>query len=60
MHVETQVPGQPRLHGCMLVCGVVVGDQVQRLVLGRLALDLAQALLPLDMAIAFLAVEGSR
>ena len=41
--------GQPLLHGRMLVGGVVVGDQVQRLVLGRLAVDLTQELQPLDM-----------
>ena len=39
----------------MLVRGVVVGDQVQRLVLRGLAVDLAQELQPLDMGVVLLA-----
>ena len=56
MHVEARVLLQPPLHDGMLVGGVVVGDQVQRLVLGRLAVDLAQELQPLDMGVTLLAL----
>ena len=56
MHVESRVPGQPLLHHRVLVRGVVVGDQVQRLVLGRLAVDLAQELQPLDVGVVLLAL----
>lgn len=38
VHDESRMLVQPRLHGRMLVRGAVVGDQMQRLVLGRLAL----------------------
>ena len=44
------------LHRRMLVRGVVVGDQMQRLVLGRLAVDLAQELQPLGVGVALLAL----
>ncbi len=40
VHVEARVLGEPFLNDWMLVCGVVVGDQMQGLVLGRLAVDL--------------------
>ena len=56
MHVEAWMLGQPSLHGRMLVRGVVVGDQVQRLVLGGLTVDLAQELQPLDMGVVRLAL----
>jgi len=56
VHVETRMLGQPLLHDGMFVRGVVVGDQMQRLVLGRLALDLAQELEPLGMTVALLAL----
>jgi hypothetical protein len=39
---------QPSLYGRMLVRGVVVRDQMKRLVLGRFAIDLAQELQPLE------------
>jgi len=42
VHVEPRVLGQPLLHRRVLVGGVVVGNQVQRPVLGRLAIDLAR------------------
>jgi len=48
--------GQPLLHGWMLVGGIVVGDQVQRLALGRLAVDLAQELQPLSVCVPLLAL----
>ena len=35
MHLETRVLGEPALYGRMLVGGVVVDDQMQRLVFGR-------------------------
>ena len=38
MHFDSRVLGQPILHGGVLVCCVVVGNQVQRLVLGRFAI----------------------
>ena len=56
VHVEARVLGQPLLHLGMLVRGVVVADQVQRLVLGRLAVDLAQELEPLAVAVPLLAL----
>ena len=56
MHSEARMPGQPLLHGGMLVCGVVVGDQVQRLGLGRFAVDLFQEPQPLGVGVALLAL----
>ena len=56
VHVEARVFGQPLLHCRVLVRGVVVGDEVQRLALGRLAIDLAQELEPLDMRVALSAL----
>lgn len=47
--------GQSRLHDGVLVRGVVVGNQVQRPVLGRLEINLAQELQPLGVAMALLA-----
>ena len=44
MHVESRLLGRPILHGGVLVRGVVVGDQMQGLPLGRLAIDLAEEL----------------
>ena len=57
VHVEPRMLGQPCLHDWMLVRGVVVGDQVQRFVLGRLAIDLAQELQPLGVTMALLALS---
>ena len=56
MHVESRMPGQPRLHRGVFVCGVVVGDQMQRLVLGRLAVDLPEELQPFGVGVALLAL----
>ncbi len=42
MNVEARMLLQPRLDLRMLVCRVVVADQMQGFVLGRLAVDLAQ------------------
>ena len=42
LHVEARMRRAPILHDQMLVLGVVAGDQVERLVLGPLASDLAQ------------------
>ena len=47
MHLNPRMLGQPLLYNGMLVCGVVVGDQVQRLVLRRFPVDLAKKLEPL-------------
>ncbi len=52
MDVKARMLLQPRLDLGMLVRGVVVADQVQLLVLGRLAVDLAQEVEPFDMAMA--------
>ncbi len=54
MHVDARPFGKPPLHGRMLVGGIVVGDQVQRLVRRRLTLDLAQELQPLDVPMTLL------
>jgi len=51
VHVDTRVLGQPLLHDRMLVRRIVVGDEVQRLVLGRLAVDLAQELQPFSVGV---------
>ena len=40
----------------MLVRGVVVGDQMQRLALGRFALDLLEEFQPLNMGVLWLAL----
>lgn len=42
MHVETRVFCKPCLHVGGLVRGVIVADEVQRLFLGRFAVDLTQ------------------
>ena len=44
MHVKLQILVQPCPHSGVLVGGVVIGDQVQRLALGSLPIDLAQKL----------------
>jgi len=56
VHVEARVLGKPFLNEWMLVCGVVVGDQMQCLVLGRLAVDLFEELQPLEVGVALLAL----
>ena len=56
MRVEARMLGQPLLHGRVLMGGVVVGDQMPRLVLGRLAIDLAQELQPFDGGVLLLAL----
>src|SRR5260370_19367790 len=47
MHVEARVLGQPRFYLGMLMGCIVVGDQMQLLVLGCVAIDLAQEAQPL-------------
>src|SRR5882762_4913540 len=42
--LNSRLLGQPILHGGVLVRGVVVGDQMQGLALGRLAIDLEEEL----------------
>ena len=44
MHIEALVLIQPRLHLGVFVRGVVVAEQVQRLVRGCLAVDLLEEL----------------
>ena len=56
VHVESCVLSQPFLHSWMLVRGVVVGDQMQRLALGRFALDLLEEFQPLNMGVLWLAL----
>ena len=56
MHLEARVLVQPRPHLGVLVRGVVVGDQMQGLALGRLAIDLTQELQPLTVSVALLAL----
>ena len=56
MHVEAGILGQPGLNVGMFVGGVVVGDQVQWLVLGGLSVDPAQERQPLDMGVVRLAM----
>ena len=59
VHVEARMFVKPRLHRAVLVRGVVVGDQVQCLVLGRLPINLAQELEPLDVRMPLLAGRAS-
>ena len=47
---------QPLLDDRVLVRGIVVADQVQRPVLGRLAVDLAQEFEPLGVGVPLLAL----
>jgi len=42
VHVEARMLLQPSLHVGMLVCGIVVGDQVQRFILQRFSVDFLQ------------------
>ena len=56
VHDEAGMPGQPLLHRRMLVGGVVVGDEVQCFVPGRLAVDLLQEFQPLSMGVPLLAL----
>ncbi len=60
MHVESWMLVQPRLHSGVLVSGVIVGNQVQRLALGGLAINLAQQLQPYDVRVALLALPMTR
>ena len=50
VNVESRMFREPLLEHRMFVRGVVVRDQMQRLVLGRLAVDLAQELQPRRIA----------
>lgn len=56
MHDEAGMLSQPFLDLGMLMRGVVVGDQMQRLILGRLAVDLFQELQPLGAGMSLLAL----
>ena len=42
VHVEARMLLQPRLHVGMLVCGIVVGDQVQRFIFRCFSVDFRQ------------------
>ena len=48
--------GQPLLNLWMFVRGVVIGYQMQRFVLGRLAVDLFERLRPLNVTMTLLAM----
>jgi len=50
--------GKPFLHRRVLVRGAVVSDQMQRLSLGRFAVDLARELQPLGMGVSLLALTN--
>src|SRR5438128_5094771 len=50
VHVETWMPLKPSLHLGVLVCGIVVGDQVQVQPLWGVAVDSAQEFKPFLMA----------
>jgi hypothetical protein len=60
VHVESWMLVQPRLHSGVLMGGVIVGNQVQRLALGGLAINLAQQLQPFDVRVALLALPMTR
>ena len=51
---------QPRLHSGVLMGGVIVGNQVQRLALGGLAINLGQQLQPFVVRVALLALPMTR
>lgn len=53
MHVEARVLGQPCLHLGMLMSGVVVGDQMNRQVLGRFPMDFLEEGQPFLMPMLF-------
>ena len=50
--MKARVFGEPRFNMGMLVCGVVVTDQMQLLIWGRLPVDLAQEFQPFDVPVA--------
>ena len=54
MHREAWMLVEPLLDTGVFMCGVVVGDQVQRLSLGRFAVDFLQELQPLGVGVALL------
>src|SRR5476649_878047 len=58
MHVESRVLGSPCLYFGMLMGCIVVSDQMQFLVLGRVAVDLAQEAQPLLVTMFCLALAN--
>src|SRR5258708_34202371 len=52
VHVEARMPFEPRLDLGVLVCGVIVGDQMDVEVRRRLSVDAAQKLKPAAAAVA--------
>src|SRR5271170_7288313 len=58
MHVESRVLGNPCLYFGMLMGCIVVSDQMQLLVLGRVAIDLAQEAQPLLVTMFSLALAN--
>src|SRR4249920_3369958 len=59
VHVETWMPLKPSLHLGVLVCGIVVGDQVQVQPLGGVAVDCAQEFKPFLMAVTLHALPNN-
>src|ERR1700692_2352901 len=58
MHVESRVLGKPCLYLGVLMGCIVVSDQMQLLVLGRVAVDLAQEAQPLLVTMFCLALTN--
>ncbi len=57
MHVESRMFLEPLLDVRVLVGRVVIADQMQRFVLGRFPVNLAQEIEPLDVAVTLLAAR---
>ncbi len=51
MHMEARMFRQPSLHFCVLVCRIVIHDQMQLEVLGRFLVDFLEESQPLLMAV---------
>ncbi len=51
MHMEALMFRQPSLHLCVLVCRIVIHDQMQLEVLGRFLVDFLEESQPLLMAV---------
>src|SRR5579864_7871176 len=58
MHMESRMLGKPRLYLGILMSCIVVSDQMQFLVLGRVAIDLAQEAQPLLVTMFCLALAN--
>ena len=56
MHMKARMSGKPGLHLGMLVCGIVITDEMKLFVFWCFAVDLAEERQPLRMAVALLAL----